>query len=293
MWHTKELSEEASTYITEALEIIESQVDIGPEMFNVKSTGSEGLVMEAVKKFKSAFDLSPKNPLLHYAYASCLHLSMQYKSAEEEMRKCHDIHSDFILAKFALDGWAHWQSVFTLPPWSLNITTVHPALSQLVKTSVLLATRDGIMPRATLFLRDAQGDFQDLQALRTAKITLASVISPINNPQIIAIYGKIYDDPYNPYDIEVVQVPFRPRGDKTRVLYEYLCIQDDIDFAIIDHDDQIVLNKKLTVPSRMKATNDKIFELLSSSDGSTISMSEFMNAIMRHQQVFAPSDVEY
>lgn len=290
---TESLSKEASNYISEALSIIESQVDIKPEMVQVTGAGSEGIVIEAARKFEAAFQLHPETPLLHYAYASCLHLSMQYKSAEDEMRKCAEIHPAFIPAKLALEGWGKWQSMFTLPPWGTTTKAVHPALSQIVKTSILLAVRDGIVPRATFFLRDAQGDFQDLQALRSARITLASVISPVRDPQVIGIYAKIYDNPSNPYDVEILEIPFRPRGDTTRAKYEYLCIHEDIDFVVIDRSDHIIVNKRLPIPRNMQTTNDKIFKMLDASKGIEVSISQLVNAIREHQQKFAPSDVRY
>lgn len=291
---TESLSKEASDYISEALNIIESQVIIKSTGYReVLGAGSEGKLMEATRKFEATFQLHPKNPLLHYAYASCLHLALQHKSAEDEMRKCAESHPDFILAKLALEGRKKWDSMFVLPPWGIKTKTVHPALSHDIKTFTVLPVRDGIVPRATLFLRDAQGDFQNLQALQSARITLASVISPVRDPQVIGIYAKVYDDPNNPYDAEFLQVPFLPRGDKIRAVYEYLCIQGDIDFAVIDRNDRILVHKRLPIPPNMQTTNDKIFKMLETSDGIEISTSRFMNAIMSHQQKFAPSDVRY
>ena len=287
------LSKEASNYISEALSIIESQVDIKPEIVNVRSTGSEGKIMEAARKFHAAFQLHPENPLLHYAYASCLHLSMQYESAEDEMRKCTEAHPNFILAKLALEGFGTWKSMFTLPPWGIKTKTVHPALSQNIERCIMLSVRDGIVPRATIFLRDAPGDFQDLQALQSARITVTSVISPVRDPQVIGIYAKIFDDPRNPYDVEALQIPFKPRGDKIRATYEYQCIQDDIDLVIIDSNDKILVNKRLPISQNMQTINKKIFKMLESSEGIEISTSQFMNAIMEHQRRFAVSDVCY
>lgn len=290
---TESLSKEASNYCSEALSIIESQVVIEPESWVVQSTGSEGKVMEAAQKFKAASQLHPKNPLLHYAYASCLHLSMQYKSAEDEMRKCVETHPEFIPAKLALEGWGKWKSMFTLPPWGKTITAIHPALSQILKTSILLSVRDFIVPRAAIFLRDAQGDFQDIQALRSARITLGSVISPVRDPQVIGIYAKIYDNPTNPYDVEILEIPFRPRGDKIRAKYEYLCIQEDIDFVVVDLKDRILVNKRLSIPQNMQTTNKEIFKMLEASEGVELPASLFMNAIIEHQRKFSLSDVRY
>lgn len=284
----------SSNYISEALSIIDSHVDIYlGGRYVVRGAGSEGPVMEATRKFKAAFQLYPENPLLHYAYVSCLHLAMQYKSAEDEMRKCAETHPDFILARLALEGWKKWRSMFLLPPWGIKTKSVHPALSRMIKTGVLLPVRDGIVPRATFFMRDVQGAFQNLQALRYARITLSSVISPVRDPQVIGIYAKIYDDPSNPYDVEVLQIPFRPRGDQIRAAYEYLCIQKNIDFAIIDRNDRILVNKRLPIPRNMQTTNDKIFKMLKASDGIEMSTSQLVNALRRHQQKFSLSDIRY
>lgn len=64
--------------------------------------------MESIKIFKSVFQLHSENPLLHYAYASCLHLALQYKSVYEEMKECIKNHPNFIPAKLALEGWERW-----------------------------------------------------------------------------------------------------------------------------------------------------------------------------------------
>ena len=290
---SESISKEASGYISEALSIIESQVVIDQDFTTVFSSGSEGKVMEATQKFKAAMQLHPENPLLHYAWASCLHLSMQYKTAEDEMRKCVETHPEFIPAKLALEGWDKWDSMFKLPPWGTTIKAIHPALSKQLVKAFILSVRDSIVPRAGIFLRDTYGDFQDIQALQSARITLASVISPVRDPQVIGVYAKIYDSPTNPYDVEILEIPFRPRGDKIRAKYEYLCIQEDIDFVVIDNNDRILVNKRLPIPQNMRTTNMKIFKMLEDSEGAEFSDSLFMNAIMEHQQKFSLSDVRY
>lgn len=286
-------SPEASSYISEALRIIEAQVEIGPGSVHVSDAGSEGIVMEAARKLEAARTLHPDNALLHYAYASGLHLAMQYKSAEEVMKDCAQSHPDFAWAQVAIQGWAKWQSPFTLPPWGQETNTVHPAISQTVKTCILLSARDGLVPRAVLFLRDAGGDFQDLQALRTAKIDLATVISAVRDPRVVGIYGSIYDNPGSPYNIEALEAPFRPRGDAIRCRYEYLCIQDDIDFVVIDRQDRILLNKRLQLPNLMKETIRKLLDALTSSEGSDVATTQLLNAINRHQRQFSHSDIRY
>ena len=161
MLNLQSFSKTAQENISEALTIVEGHVKIGPGNWLILSTGSEGMVMEAARKFEAACNMHPENPLLQYVYASCLHLAMQYKSAEDEMKKCAETHPNFIHAKLAVKGWEKWRSMFILPPWGKTTKTVHPALSETVQTSILLAVRDVIVPRTTLFLRDAHDDFQD------------------------------------------------------------------------------------------------------------------------------------
>jgi ankyrin repeat protein len=287
------LSQNAVKFIYEALSIIESHVEINKEWVQIDSEGTGGIMMKAVHHIKEAFRLHSDNPLIHYTYASCLHLTLQNKSAEIEMRNCIQSHPDFILAKYALDGWGQWQSMFSLPIWGTDTKTIHPYISQLVQKSTLFSVRDGIVPRAAIFLRYTQGDFTNIKALKTTKISIASVISSVSDPQVIGIYANIYDDPANPYGVEILQIPFTPRGNKIRTAYEYLCIQEDIDFVIIDQDDKILLNRRISFPLKMRITNDKILKMLQGSDGKDFSNTEIVNAIKTHQDKFSISMVDF
>jgi len=287
------LTENEKINIFEAIELIEAQVHIEPDYINIKSTGSKGEIMEAVEKLKATFELHLENPILHYAYASALDLAAQHKTAKDEMQKCLENHPNFILAKLAIDGWDNLRSLFTLPPWSIDTSSVHPAISQIVKTCILLSTRDNIIPRATLFFRDSQNIFQNIQALRSARIEIASVISPVTNPQVIGIYAKVFDDPVNPFSIECLEIPFRQRGDSTRCRYEYFCIQKEINLVIIDENNNIMLNKRLPISKKMRNVNRKIFNMFMKSNGKSISNSQLMEAIISHQQKIDPVDVDY
>ncbi len=287
------LPSEAATLISEALAIIDSQVQITLGTVAVTSTGSEGRTMEAARKLQTAHELCPDDASVHYAYACSLHLAAQYESARSVMQACAESHPTFALAQLALQNWTNWRSPFMLPPWSGEARTVHPAISQAVLVNDLRSVRDGLLPRAALFLRDSAGDFQDLQALRSAEITLATVISPVSNPQVIGVYAKIYDNPSSPYDVEYLEIPFRPRGHPTRSTLEYLFIQEDMDFVVIDRQDRILLNKRLPMSARMRETNREALEKLSATEGRDISTGEVMQAIQNHQRQFAPSDVRY
>ncbi len=289
----KGFSDEASALVSEALGIIEAQTEISSGFVSISSSGPGGEIMEAAKKLKSAAEMHPDSPLFHYAYASCLHMAIQYKSAEEEMHKCAKAHPGFIPAQLAIEGWDRWQSMLALVPWGPDADVLHPAISRIVKKGVLLEVRDYINPRAAIFFRDVPGEFSDVAALRSARIDIATVLSPVNKPQVVGIYLNVYDNPGSPYTLEVLQAPFRPRGDRIRSAYEYMCIQDDIDFTVINGRDEVLLNKRLPVPNRMQAVNKKLFAMLHKSDGEEISDAQFARALQEHQDRFQLSDVRY
>lgn len=290
--HAEEITQEASALIAASLEIIETQVRSEKGLIQM-ATGSDTKVMEAARQLEEAHKLHPQNPGLHYAWASALHLAAQFKLAEDEMKNVVQLHPDFLLAKFAVGGWARWKSPFTLPSWTPHTTSVPPAIAGTVKTTILLSVRDGLSPRATLFLRDVNGDFRDLKVLNSAKIDITSVISPVTTPQLIAIYAKIWDNPRSPYVVEELGAPLHLQGYPTRCTFEYLCLQQDIDFVILDNRSNILLNKRLTMPGKMRETNQQLLKLLESSTGQEISTSELVRAIQSHQRQMSPSNLSF
>jgi hypothetical protein len=286
------LTDEASALVAEALEIIESKaVQIAPGM-TIKYGGDASQAMRAAEILGQAHRLQPEDPWLHYAWASALHLAMQYKTAREEMGHLLTAHPSFHWAKFALDGWDQWDGLFTLPPWEPSTKTVHPAISGEVKRGYVLGTRQGLQPRATLFLRDASGDFQGSSALASMRIDITTVLSD-TEPLLAVVYARLWDNPQNPYQVEALGLPLHPRGSKQRCKYEYLCLQEEIDFAIIDNRDRILLNKRLPIPDRMKKAHDDLLNRLSTSAGREYSDMELISAVRAFQSHFALSDVRY
>lgn len=288
-----EISSEASALISEAIAIIESQVTIEPGVVQINGSGSEGKLMEAANKLQEAHHLHEQNPLLHFGWASALHLAAQFKSAEDEMKTIVQLHPDFLLARFAIGGWERWKSPFTLPSWTPHTESVPPAIAGTVKTTILLSVREGLSPRATLFLRDSSGDFQDLKTLRSAKLDITSVLSPVTTPQLVAIYAKIWDNPQSPYEVEELGAPLRVPGHPMRCTFEYLCLQQDIDFVVLDIRNNILLNKRLTMPSKMRQTNQQLLGLLESAAGQEVSTSELVGAMQSHQRQVSPSTVSF
>ena len=279
------LSEGAAALIAQALRVIQEHVTIRTDGIEVAGSGTEGRVMLAARSLEEALKLHPENALLHYAYASALDIAAQGKSAMEEMKRLVDSKSDFQLAKFALSAGARRYPLFTLPQWSPNCRHVHPVISRFVKSGVLVAVRDGISPRAALFLRDARGEFTDLQALASAKIEMTTMISPVTEPQVVVLYAAIWDNPDNAFGVEAFDLPLKPAGSKDREVYQYLCLQRDIDFAVIDGNDRILLNKRLSIPPAMQQTNQRILRMLiDNPDGPKIADTDVINVLNEHKR---------
>jgi hypothetical protein len=289
------ISEEASNLMSDALKIIENQVQLQRGFSVAVGAGDSGPLMNAAGKLAAAHKLHPENPLLHYAYASGLFLAMQFKSARETMEDCAKSHPEFLLAQYAIKSWnyAEWKSLFLLPQWGPDTRMLPPVISQTVKTQIVLPVREGIRPRAALFFRDARGDFNDVEALQKAPIALATVISPVNNPQIVCVCAKICDNPSNPFIIESLQVPLHPYGHSARCTFEYFCLQEDMDLVMMGRQDRILLNKRVPFSSRMMKANMNILAMLNSSEGRTISPMELTMAIQNHQRQVSLSDVQF
>jgi hypothetical protein len=296
-------SAETTKSIADALELVKLHIAFSDNGTYVVSTGREGKLMTAAQAFEQAHNRHPGDPMLHYAWASALDLAARFKTARTEMARLAEAHPDFLPARFAVDGWDNWESPFRFPEWNPSITSALPVISRQVQSAVLLPVRDGYSPRAALFLRDRAGDFQALDILKSARIDVTTVVSEITNPQVVAVNARIWDDPKNPYPLEALDFPLCARGRRDRRKYEYLCLQEDIDFAIIDARDRLLLNKRLPMPPRMREVNKRLLDLLVKSDGVEIptdkaAADHWYNtvgrpAIKAHQQRLQPSDVKY
>ncbi|MGA2721483.1 MAG: hypothetical protein ABSG79_03630 [Bryobacteraceae bacterium] len=299
----EDLSQEVKRSISESLELIKLHVAFSGKGVYVASAGAEGKLMDAARAFESAHRSYPALPMLHYAWASALDLAAQFRTAKTEMESLAECHPDFLPARFALEAWDQWESPFRHPEWSPSNPSALPILARKVQTAVLLPVRDGYTPRAALFLRDAAGDFRNLQLLSSARIDITTIISEITSPQVVAVNARIWDDPSTPYPLEALDFPLCQRGHSDRRKYQYLCLQENIDFAIIDARDRLLLNKRLTMPPRMRQVNQKLLNLLIGSDGVDIPLDKAAGdrwysmvgrpAIKAHQSRLQPSDIQY
>jgi hypothetical protein len=293
------LSREARTLVTDALAILESHVQVqqiaGGTFVLVDGSGSEGLVMEAAQKLDAAHKLHPNQPVLHYAYISALILASQNLSAKSEMSVLASSNEDFVLARWAIAGWNKFcvKPLFIAPPWGPETTSVPSAIASEVKTCAILATRDGVVPRATLFFRYSNGAFADPKALRAARIEITAVLDEDTRPPVCGIFIRVWDDPSNALNTEALNLPLSLRGDWNRRIYEYLCFQEGIDFAIFDRGNRIILNRRLPIPPRMRKALDQLVVLLDREDGHEPNLTEFQAVLASHQRKFHAAALSY
>ena len=141
-------------------------------------------------------------------------------------------------------------------------------------------------------MRDTDGGFGNGAALRAARIEMTAVISPIE-PQVVPLYGRIYDDPKNPFGLEALGMPFYTRGHPERTKYEYLCLRDDLDFAVIGPRDEILANRRITMSRRMRGVLAQLRGQLRESPGRDLSDSELGALLRAHVAEFSPDTVQY
>lgn len=289
------LSKEARRLVDEAVAIVEANVQLfGDGTLHVSGAGSEGPVMGAVRRLEEARALHPESAVLRFAHSSALAVAAQHQSARAEMHALAMSDPPFVLAEWALAGWERWRSLFVLAPWGPETQTLHPLISNQLIGCVLLAVRHGIVPRATLFFRDGSGNFPDLAALRDARIEIAGVTdSSSSATPVFAIFARVWDDPQNAFGLEAHALPLYPRGNPMRRALEHLATQNDIDFAVIDPSDGIMLNRRLEMPAKMRAAVEELVPLLDSGEEHEYSPSDQHSAIAANQARLGANTVEY
>lgn len=280
--------------VSKAIEALMVNVTLSPEMNSVEETGSDGPVMAAANLFKELHEAYPQSPYLHFAWAASLQVALQGETAANVLAACVQSHPDFWLAQAtqkqnALFKW----NPFFLPEFSNQSSAqVHPVIHRMVSTNVLLATRQGILPRAVIFLRDGSDEFA-VSKLSSSKIEFVTTISEIKTPQVVAINGRIHDDPTNPYQCEITQCPLRPFGDKSRLPYELFVRQDTYDFVVLDGAGRVKYSRRMSPSGRMKTVHQRLAQMFDTTEGPNLSTSEVFNAIRRHQSIFDPKKIAY
>ena len=280
--------------VPEAAAALMANVTLSPEMNSVKGTGSTGPVMAAANLFKALHEAYPQSPNLHFAWAASLQVALQGETAANVLAACVQSHPGFWLAQATQkqNALVNWNPFF-LPEFSPQSgAQVHPVIHRMVATNVLLATRQGILPRAVIFLRDGSNEFA-VSRLNSCKMEFVTTVSEIKTPQVIAINGRIHDDPTNPYQCEIVQCPIGPFGEKGRLPYELFVRQTTYDFVVLDGAGRVKYLRRMTPSGRMKAVHQRLAQMFDTTDGPKLSVSDVLGAIRRHQSILDPKKLAY
>ncbi len=260
----------------------------------VAGTGPDGPAKAAADLFKDLHQAYPQSPILHYAWAASLQVASQSDLGATILAACVESHPGFWLAgatqkQGALAGW----NPFFLPEFDRRAgSLVHPLIQETVTTSALLVTRQGLMPHAVIFLRDA-ADELTISTLSSRQIELITTISSVTDPQVVAIDGKIEDAPAEPFRFEILQCPVRPFGDRDRLPCELLARQPTLDIAVLDATGRVKYIRNITPSAHMKPANTALARLLDTTEGPELSAEEVLDAFKRHQATSDPATIAY
>ena len=236
----------------------------------------------------------PGDPKLHYAYAAALQLNLLGKTAGEVLSECVKAHPQFWIAALTLtrEGFPVWNP-FLCPEFEPGKTpVVHEAIDGMLTKALLLPTRCGVLPRAAIFHRDA-ADELSVSDLQTCKIEVATTISPVTDPRVVAINARIHDDPGNPFGTEMLACPFTKSTDPSRFAYELFARQDDFDIVIVDPRGKVKYTRRMTPSSRMQAVHGRLATMFDQDEGRENSRSDVRRALERHTATVDLSAIAY
>jgi predicted Zn finger-like uncharacterized protein len=236
----------------------------------------------------------PRSAELHYAYAAALEVNSLSEEAARVLEECTKAHPNFWLAKVV----SQRQCLSTWNPFLCSefdpseTTQVHEAIDSVLSRTLLLTTRDGMLPRATVFQRDGSDEF-DVSVLQSCKIDFLTTISPVTDPQVVAINICIYDDPTNPYRTEILFCPFSSLQDERRFACELFVRQDDFDFVIVDGRGKVKYRRGVEPSQRMQAVHATLAHMLDEIPSQEIPESRYMQAIRQHTTMVNPNTLQY
>ena len=280
--------------LAQAIAALMANVTISPEGHAIDGAGAAGPIMDAVYLFSELHDAYPFSKYLHYAWAAALSVAVQGKTADAALTACIQSHPGFWLAQAtktqkALISW----NPFYLPECTpLPGMPVHPFIEHVATGQVLMAIRQGVVPRAAIFLRDDDDDL-DVATFTACPAAFTTLISAISNPQVVAIYGRLEDDPVDPYLIDLLQCPLRPFGAPARLPYELFIRQTSFEVVVLDGAGVVKSLRTITPSSRMKATHARLAQMFETTSGPKLSAAEISKAVKRHQDKYPLGSIEY
>ena len=276
--------------ITKPIEALASQVRLSsPGTYEFLRNASTAALAEDIGALHRQYTRSAE---LHYAYAAALQLNLQGETADKVLAECAKAHPTFWIADLTMRR----NSLFTWNPLTcpkfdpVEGSAVHGSINSILSKALLLTTRKGVIPRAVVFQRD---DGFEVSALHSCRIDFLTTISPVSDPQVVAINACIWDNPSDPYRTEVLACPFAEWHNAQRFSYELLVRQKDFDFVIVDRDGRVKYSRVITPSDRMKAAHSKLVQMFDESEGREISESTHVQAVRKHTSQTNPNAIVY
>jgi hypothetical protein len=251
---------------------------------------SSGEVVEFATQLRAAF---PDEPLAHLIYTLALELNGKAMSAATDLGACCVRFPEFVTANLIRRrDWLWVANPLKLPPFNAHDPLIHPAINAMLISSIVFLTRDGCMPRAVAFLKDARGDF-DPALLGDARMQFTTLISQVTDPQVIAMMGRIYDNPTSPFDLEDLEAPFRPHPHDRRVTLEFFVRQETFPFVIVNAEGRVLHTREIAVSPRMAIAHAELERRFETDLGRDVSLDELGRAFRTHQAQVNPGRVQY
>ena len=276
--------------VVKHMDVIASQVhfdDLGQPGYRVNEA-----TLDSAKQLGKLVKKHADSPELHYAYAAALQVNQQGAQAEKALRDCVKNHPDFGLAKLTLKrgSLAYWNPFYCPELDPDEATKVPPVLNKKIRSVGFFETRYGLVPRSVLFYRDKAGEL-DAAILEQTRIEVVTVISEVNNPQVIAIHFSIYDDKQNPLRGQIAMCPFGPWHDPYRFKCEIFVRQTTFDFVIINPRGEITYSRHIKPSKGMRIAHKKIAKMFQRTEGLEISDEARKQAVNKHDAWFSQQNI--
>ena len=235
----------------------------------------------------------PGDPMPLFLTACAQQIFGQGRTAEEQLAKCCEAFPWFWQATLIQRRrWILQANPFMLPSFNPGTETIHDAINGVLQTNLIILCRVRCLPEAVFFLKDSGGEF-DASVLEDVRIEYATTVSSVTSPQVIAINGRIHDNPNNPYQLEVMSCPFRPLTNAERITYEFFTRQPYFYAVITDRRGGVLTERKIPVKGRMAAAHETLARRFETDSGTELSASDVMRAMQRHQSVTNPQTIHY
>lgn len=285
---------EKDEQLVRAINLVTRNLDFPKQEFfqgRIKATESE--CSEALELLREVKNRRPEDVSANAMYVFALEIAGKGVSAATELNECCERFPDsWQLDLIRRREWLWIANPLKLPWFNAQDEKIHQAINANLLSSLIILCSQGALPRAVMFLKDVAGEF-DRKQLASTRMLFTTIISPVTSPQLIAVMGRIFDSPSNPFNIEDVEAPFRPPGHHRRVTFEFFVRQPSFDFVIVDSNGRVIHSRTISVSDRMAAVHKELQTRFETEPGSDTSTADLMSAIRRHQMQVNQDSVPY